>query len=146
MFGMFKRKANNVKADLKKLENRDLMEAIVGGCLLVAYADGECEPEELASLEALIMSNPSIQHFGTEINSTITRFRSQLEANFNVGKLYIKREIADVKNTQRDAEEVLVNVIAIAAADGEVEPAEAAIIKELASSFGLRAADYGFEG
>lgn len=36
MFGMFKKKSAAVKVELKKVENRDLMEAIVGGCLLVA--------------------------------------------------------------------------------------------------------------
>ena len=35
MFGMFKKKTAAVKVELKKVENRDLMEAIVGGCLLV---------------------------------------------------------------------------------------------------------------
>ena len=38
MFGMFKKKTAAVKVELKKVENRDLMEAIVGGCLLVAAA------------------------------------------------------------------------------------------------------------
>ncbi|SFQ46468.1 hypothetical protein SAMN05216229_12342 [Geopseudomonas sagittaria] len=40
MFGIGK-KLFGAKKAVKKLENRDLMQAIVGGCLLVASADGE---------------------------------------------------------------------------------------------------------
>jgi tellurite resistance protein TerB len=59
MFGMFKKKTAAVKVELKKVENRDLMEAIVGGCLLVAAADGEIEKEETAKLDQLLRSIPA---------------------------------------------------------------------------------------
>lgn len=42
MFGMFKKKAAEARANLHKVENRDLMEAIVAGAVLVSYADGDC--------------------------------------------------------------------------------------------------------
>lgn len=42
MFGkLFGKKVASAKVELKKVENRDLMEAIIGGCLLVSAADGE---------------------------------------------------------------------------------------------------------
>ncbi len=122
MFGMFKKKAGNVAAELKKVENRDLMEAIVGGCLLVAAADGEIEPEELTSLEKQISSNPSLEHFGAEIGKTINRFEKQLDAGFRIGKMKILREIGDIKNDQENTEEALINMLTIADADGEIIP------------------------
>lgn len=54
MFGLLKKKGQNAKAELKRIENRDLMEAIVGGCLLVAAADGDISDDELANLDKLI--------------------------------------------------------------------------------------------
>lgn len=52
IFGsLFGKKAANVKQELHKVENRDLMEAIVAGSILVAYADGECEDAELKVLK-----------------------------------------------------------------------------------------------
>lgn len=47
MFGIGK-KLFGAKRAVKKLENRDLMQAIVGGCLLVAAADGEISKNEAA--------------------------------------------------------------------------------------------------
>ena len=58
MFGkLFGKKVASAKVELKKVENRDLMEAIIGGCLLVSAADGEIEKKKqrnLISLSALI--------------------------------------------------------------------------------------------
>lgn len=143
MFGkLFSRKARNVNVKLKKLENKDLMEAIVGGCLLVAAADGEIEPSEVEKLDALLRSNANLQHFGSEITDTINRFTEQLKAGFRVGKLNIMREIEDVKSDRANAEEVLVNMITIAEADGEIEPEEQVILDQVAQRLGLRLADY----
>src|SRR4051812_8496452 len=40
---MFGKKLGEAKANLKKIENKDLMEAVVASCILIAYADGDCE-------------------------------------------------------------------------------------------------------
>ena len=144
MFG-FKKKANAAKIELKKIENRDLMEAIVGGCLLVAAADGEIEKEETDNLEALLSSNEQLSAFGAEIPKTVARFTTKLEANFKVGKMNIMREIRDIASDPTDAEEVFVNMIAIAEADGEVEPAEVQILAEVGKELGCSLRDYGIE-
>jgi tellurite resistance protein len=34
MFGLFKKQANNAKVEIKKVENRDLMQAIVGAMVM----------------------------------------------------------------------------------------------------------------
>ena len=100
MFGkLFKKKLNEGKAELKKVENRDLMEAIIGGSLLVAAADGNIDDGELMSLEKQVTANPSLEHFGAEIGKEINRFEKMLDAGFRIGKMKILREIADVKNT-----------------------------------------------
>ena len=146
MFGkLFGKKVGNAQAEMKKVVNRDLMQAIIGGGLLVAAADGQIEDSEVSKLDELIRSNPALGHFGSEITDTINRFTAQLKANFQVGRLAIKRELADVKNVQADAEEAFVNMIAIAQADGEIEPEEMKVLQEIGLHFGLRPSDYGVE-
>jgi len=145
MFGFLKKKAGNVQAEIKRVENRDLMEAIVGGCLLVAAADGSIDDEELLTLDKSINANPSMQHFGAEIGKTINLFEQQLSAGFRIGKMKILREIADIKNTPADAEEVFVNMITVAEADGEIDDKELAILKEVGQTLGVRLSDFGIE-
>ncbi|MBO6277684.1 MAG: tellurite resistance TerB family protein [Pseudomonas sp.] len=129
----------------KKVENRDLMEAIVGGGLLVAAADGDIEKEELQKLEKLIAGNENLKHFGAEIGKTIRRFSDLLEGDFLVGRSKIMREIRDIAGNDDHVEDVVLNVLAIAKADGEVEPEERKVIEEIARELGYRLGEEHFE-
>lgn len=145
MFGLFKKQANNAKVEIKKVENRDLMQAIVGAMVLVAYADGECEKSELEKVERLIAANDSLSHFGSEITQTMGKYVEYMEAGPRLGTMKIMREIADIKNNAKDAEEVFVLAITIAEADGEIEPAELQVLAKLGRELGLRVQDFGIE-
>ena len=129
----------------KKVENRDLMEAIVGGGLLVAAADGDIEKEELQKLEKLIAGNENLKHFGAEIGKTIRRFSDLLEGDFLVGRSKIMREIRDIAGNDDHVEDVVLNVLVIAKADGEVEPEERKVIEEIARELGYRLGEEHFE-
>lgn len=145
MFGLFKKQANNAKVEIKKVENRDLMQAIVGAMVLIAYADGECEKSELDKIERLIAANDSLAHFGSEITQTMGKYVEFMEAGPRLGTMKIMREIADIKNNPKDAEEVFVLAITIAEADGEIEPAEMQVLGKLGRELGLRVQDFGLE-
>lgn len=145
ILSIFKNKAGAASAEIKKVENRDLMQAVVGAAILIAGADGDIETSELDKLEKLIRSNKAFDHFGPEISETINRFKEQLEAGFRVARMNIMREIRDVKNNPGWAEEVMVNAITIAESDGEIEPAEIKVIAEIARELGQNPRDYGIE-
>ncbi|WP_421179286.1 tellurite resistance TerB family protein [Aeromonas enteropelogenes] len=145
MFGigkMFGKKAAAARGELKKLENRDLMEAVVGACLLTAFADGECEESELKTIESLLRTSKALEGFGSEITDTMNRFTERLRAGYRVARLEILREIGDVKGNRQEAEDVLVAMLTIAESDGEIEPAEQKVLDEVATALGLRLADY----
>ena len=54
---LFGKRVGAARAEVKKVENRDLMQAVVGAMVLIAYADGECERSELDKIERLIGAN-----------------------------------------------------------------------------------------
>lgn len=142
---MFSKKAGEAKAEMAKIENRDLMEAIVGGAMLVAYADGECEKEELEKLDKIVSSLPELKDFGSEISEIIGRFRGQLDAGFRIGRQTILNEINDIKGDDNDRERVFNVMLTIAEADGEVEPEEIKVLKEVGQRLGINLRDYGIE-
>lgn len=142
MFGKF---ANKLFSGAKKIENRDLMEAIVGGGLLVAAADGDIEKDELNKLEKLISGNENLKHFKSDIGKTIRRFTDLLEGDFLVGRSKILREIRDIQGNDEHVEDVVLNILAIAKSDGEVEPAERKVIEEIARELGYRLSEEHFE-
>ncbi|WP_313317466.1 tellurite resistance TerB family protein [Pseudomonas sp.] len=146
MFGkLFGKKFGNAKAELKKVENRDLMQAIVGGCLLVAAADGEISKNEAAQIDIQIRANKNLEHFGQEITATVNLFTEQLQAGFRLGRMNIMREIADIKNNPLDAEEVFVNMITVAEGDGNISPEELKVLADVGVQLGLRPKDFGID-
>lgn len=143
MFGkLFGKKVNQAKAEVKKFENRDLLEAIVGGCLLVAAADGGIEDSEVKKIDSLLRTNKNLEHFGSEITELVNRFSERLQSGYRVARAEILREIEDIKSDQQQKEDVLLNMLTIAEADGEIEPAEQKELETVAQRLGLRISDY----
>lgn len=142
MFSLFKKKltqaASQASAEVKKVENRDFMEAAVGVMILVSAADGEIEPAELQKLQKTIETLPELQGFGSEIGKTIDKFTGYFDLGFSMGKSRIMREIRDVKGSEQDKEDILNLAVVAAMADGEIEPAEKTILVEIAREFGLK--------
>lgn len=138
MFGMFKKRANRAVSDIKKFEKRDLAQAVVNAAYLVAYADGELEASEKAKIEQVLRANPVLSNFQGELNQIAATIIAQLEADIGIGRRAALREISDVKGDQRECEDVLDVAIAIAKADGEIEPEEEVVLKQIAEALGLR--------
>jgi tellurite resistance protein TerB len=146
MFSLFKKKltqaASQANAEVKKVENRDFMEAAIGVMVLVAAADGEIEPSELQKLQKTIETLPELQGFGSEIGKTIDKFTSYFELGFKMGKNRIMRELRDIKGSEQEKEDILALGCVAAMADGELEPAEEAVLTEVAREFGLKLENY----
>ncbi|WP_252368329.1 tellurite resistance TerB family protein, partial [Escherichia coli] len=84
----------------------------------------------------LFLREFSLQDFrGGSISATII---GQLDTNFKIGRRAALREIEDVKHDTREAEDVLDVAVAIAEADGEIEPEERKVLEEIAGVLGLR--------
>lgn len=143
MLGFLKKKFGAAVVEVKKVENRDLAEAIIGGCMLVAASDGSTSIEELEALDKQIKSNDSLSHFGAEIGQMINKFEKQLEAGFRLGKMKILREIKEIANSPEKAEEVFINMLCIAEIDGTIDDGEQAVLREVGEMLGIRLADYG---
>lgn len=135
---MFGKVLGGLFKSARKIENKDLMEAIVGSNLLVAAADGEIEKEETQKIERLVRSNDNLKHFGGEIGKTVQKFTDKLEADFQLGRSAIMREIKDIAHNDEHVEDVMLNMLAIAKADGEIEPGERKVIEEIARELGFR--------
>ncbi|EFL3938272.1 tellurite resistance TerB family protein, partial [Escherichia coli] len=101
----------------------------------VAYADGECEASEKAKIEQVLRNQSA---FTSEINAISATIIGQLDTNFKIGRRAALREIEDVKHDTREAEDVLDVAVAIAEADGEIEPEERKVLEEIAGVLGLR--------
>lgn len=64
MFGIFKKKTRKAITEVKKMENRDAVEATVWGAYSIAFADGTCDAKEIAVLEKTIAALPAFTECG----------------------------------------------------------------------------------
>lgn len=136
MFGKFIKSA-------KKVQNQNVLEAIVAASLLIAAADGDIEKKETDKLDKLLCNNDLLSAFKpAEIRKLIQRYSGILEADFGVGRLKLLKEIGDISDNLDHSEEVFVTALAIANADGEIEPAELKILKEIGNTLGINLAQY----
>lgn len=128
----------------KKVQNKNVMEAIVAGALLTAAADGTIERAETDKLSKLLQANDLLDAFrGREITKTIAKYENILEADFGIGKKKMLDEIADIAENDDHAQEVLLTMLAIAKSDGEVEPEEHAVIMEVCRTLRLDPKEFG---
>ncbi|CAB5648337.1 Tellurite resistance protein [Pseudomonas putida] len=145
MFGLKKifGKGREARAALGKLENRDLLQAVVYGCFYVAAADGEIEPAELDKIDRLLRNEPKLQGFGAELGSLIDKAKADFnEGGARIIRMNAERELADLAHTPTDAETVINFMLTIAEADGDIEPAEVAVLERAAAKLNLRLKDY----
>ena len=144
MFGkLFGKKGREARQAMAKLENRDLMQAIVYGCFYVAAADGDIEPAELDKIERLLRNEPKLSGFGTELNQCIDKAKSDFnDGGARIIRMNAERELSDVAHTPVDAETVLNMMLTVAEADGEIEAEETVVLERAAAKLNLRLKDY----
>lgn len=143
---LFGKKAGEAKANFKKIENRNLLEAICAGSVLVMAADGDIEKSETIALEQIIRANDSVNHFGAEIQTTIQKFVDMINAGGASARVKIMREIGDIKNVPSEAEEAFAVMVDIALADGEIEAPERKVLENIGRTLGVRIEDFIPEG
>jgi tellurite resistance protein TerB len=122
----------------KKVQNQNLMEAIVAGSMLLAAADGEIGKAERDKLDKLLTSNDNLSAFKpAEIRKVIQRYENILDADFDVGQNKMMKELADISDNSENCEEVFLNALAIAKADGDISDKEKDILRKIARNLGI---------
>lgn len=134
---MLRKKTEGAKATADRLDKKELVEGCIAGSVLMAFADGDCEASEIEAMSAIISANPTFANFTTEVGGLIDKYSAMMKAGKVLGKTKLMREITDVKGSAEEKEEVFATIVSIAEADGEVEPKEMELLKEIGRSLGL---------
>lgn len=147
LLSMFSKKVSGAASDastkLIRLENKDLVEAVVYGCIMMAHADGELEDSELSNLTLQIEGNDIFQGFPqAELGKMIDKACGYYKMGAMMGNKKCLDELKDIKSNPKDADEVMTAVLTIAFADGEFEPAERACADKIAAVLNVRLKDY----
>ena len=143
--GLFDFAKDLVTKNLNKFSgNTDFLEAVCAGAAIVAYADGSCSDEEVAQAMTAVEANPTLtaSFKPSTIETTLQRMMDKVKSG-SVGRVQLKRELADIRNKPDMAEIVLCTMIDVASASGDIDPKERTAIVDTARSFGLDPKNYG---
>lgn len=147
LFSMLKGKASSAASDastkIVRLENKDLVEAVVFGSVMMAHADGELEDSELENLHMQLEGNDIFQGFPqAELGKMIDKACGYYKMGSMMGNKKCLDELKDVKNNSAHADEVMTAVLTVAFADGSFEDKERAVAEKLAGILNVRLKDY----
>lgn len=138
----FGKKKNEIRAAVAKLENKDLMQAIVYGAIYIAAADGDLEEAELAKIEVILGNTPQLQGYGAELSNLMDRAKTDFKAGMRILRQNAEKELSDLQHSPGEAATVLNIMLTIAEADGEIEDAETKALERSAKLLGLNLKDY----
>ena len=137
MFG-WKKKAKKVITEVKKMENRDAVEATVWGGYYIAFADGSYEASEVNILNKTINAVPAFAAFAGEIAQMMANADAQFQASPRRAGAEALRQLTDVAGTP-DAVDVLCLCIDIAekGSDDGIGEDEEKALKKIATALQL---------
>jgi tellurite resistance protein TerB len=126
---------------LSRMSDRATFERTVQASYLVAMADGSVSDEEKVVLGRVIARKlPSFK--ASEVGKAIDACAEECALSKVAGKLALMESVEKAAGTD-NAKVIMLGVLAVADADGEFQPSEQAVARDICRKLGLRAADYG---
>ena len=130
--------------EVHRAKNEHLMDGIVAGCALVAYADGWVTDEERIRMLGLIRGCEPIAAFGLDdVDTTFASMTAQFVRDQKAGEQAALEAVAKIKGAGRYPKLLVEACCAIAAADGGFDEEERLAAIRICKSLGLDPADFG---
>lgn len=129
--------ANSMNSELKKFRSKDLMQAIVAGSTMIAYADGVVSAEEKQKLLGFVRSSEQLSVFESDkVIETFTQYLSRFEFDVTIAAGEALQKIAAFRG-KPEAELIVRVCLAIAKADGHIDHKEQQALGQICQSLGL---------
>jgi len=132
-----------IATEITKFKSKDLLEAIVAGCAMVAYADGTVKAEEKQKMMGYLQNSEQLRVFDTkDVIQKFQKYIEQFDFDIHVGTAEAMKAIGKFKG-KPEAQLVVRVCCAIGAADGNFDADEQTVVRRMASELGLNPADFG---
>jgi tellurite resistance protein TerB len=129
--------------EIKQAENEHLMEGIVAGCALVAYADGWVTQDERDRMVSLIRGFEPIATFGIDdVMSTFETVTVRFIDDQAEGEAAALKAVAQLKGAAKYPTLLVKTCCAIAAADGGFDAEERRAVIRICQVLGLDPATF----
>ena len=139
----FNEVSTTLQGEVSKIRNKSFLEAVVAGCVLVAYADGVARDEEKQKMIGFLRTNPILSVYSTEdVIAIFDKYAKQFDFDCQIGQASALQAVAKVKDKSDEARLMVRVCCAIGAADGNFDDNEKAIVRKICAELGLNPQDF----
>jgi tellurite resistance protein TerB len=131
-----------MSAEITKFKSKDLLEAVVAGCALVAHADGSVSSEEKQKMMGYLKTSDQMKVFDAgDIIKIFQKYVEKFEFDVAIGTGEVMQAVGKFRGKPQ-AQLVIRVCCAIGAADGDFDEKEKVVVRRMCSELGLSPADF----
>lgn len=137
-------KAKELAGSALGSSDKDVMEAMMASCALVAYADGEVSDEEIAQTLAQIEGSDQLANVADEAKETFMKYVKRLETTGRMAKMELMKEITDISNDITSDNKIRVVIMGIEIADAEdgIDDSEMKVLRQIADKLDVNLSEF----
>lgn len=131
-----------INAEITKFKSKDLLEAVIAGCAMVAYADGKVGSSEKQKMVGYLKRSDQLKVFDqNDVIRLFQKYVEKFEFDVAIGTGEVMQAISKFRS--KPQAQLLVRICcAIGAADGDFDKDEQAVVHRMCSELGLDPADF----
>ncbi|MCP3774304.1 tellurite resistance TerB family protein [Paenibacillus sp. MZ04-78.2] len=138
------RTKGNLADGVKRFKNKDLLDAIVAGCAMVAVADGTIDAAEKQKMAGFLGRSEDLSVFNmSEVIDRFNHFAGNMEFDVMIGKQEALRVIGKFKSKPEVARVIVGVCCAVGAADGDFDDNEKGVVRDICNVLGLMPSEFG---
>lgn len=127
----------SMNSELQKFRSKDLMQAIVAGATMIAYADGVVSASEKQKLMGYVRNSEQLSVFDTDkVIESFNQYLSRFEFDSTIASGEALQKIAAFKG-KPEAHLIVRVCLAIANADGNFDTTEQQALEQICRSLDL---------
>lgn len=131
-----------LNTEITKFKSKDLLDAVVAGCALVAYADGSVSSEEKQKMMGFLRTSDQLKVFDSaEVIKIFQKYVEKFEFDSVIGVGEVMQSVGKFRGKPQ-AQLVIRICCAIGAADGDFDQNERTAVRRMCSELGLNPADF----
>ena len=129
--------ANSMNSELKKFRSKDLLQAIVAGSTMIAYADGVVSADEKQKLLGFVRTSEQLSVFESDkVIESFNQYLTHFDFDATIGAGEALQKIGAFKG-KPEAELIVRVCLAIAKADGNIDAKERQALGQICQSLNL---------
>lgn len=131
-----------MNAEITKFKSKDLLEAVVAGCAMVAFADGNVSSEEKQKMMGYLKGSDQLKPFNqSDVIKIFNKYVEKFGFDSGIGTGEAMQAIGKFRDKPQ-AQLVVRVCCAIGAADGDFDDDEKKVVRRMCSELGLNPADF----